>query len=96
MSWKKITLDGDDIRRGIDDKIQEAFITCLEDAGWPEGAIMYGNRDTATEGYFYFFTPAAAQAADHLLFVYDAVDCPEPPAANLSVLVKRTRGGVPG
>jgi hypothetical protein len=93
MPWKKIVLDRQDIRGGTDDRIKEAFVECIAEAGWPEDAVMYGDEDSAENGYCYFFPPAAVKAAEQFLKAYEATDCLAPDTAQLTVLVKRTSGG---
>jgi hypothetical protein len=93
MSWKKIVLDREQIREGIGDHIQEAFVYRVADAGWPEDAILYGSQNVGEGGQVYYFPPSAAKAAPELLSVYDAIDCPAPDLSQLKPLVVRTPGG---
>jgi hypothetical protein len=93
MPWKKIVLDGDDIRRGIGDRIQEAFVERIAEAGWPEDAIMYGNQNEWEGEQTYYFPPSAVKAAPELLSVYDAIDCLAPDLSQLKPVVFRTPGG---
>jgi hypothetical protein len=93
MSWKKVTLNADDIAAGVDNRLQEAFAARFIAVGAPHDAVMYGNLDTAAEGYHFFFSPAAVAIAGPLLDSYASVDCPEPAPGTFAVLVRNATTG---
>jgi hypothetical protein len=92
MSWKKVTLSGHDIGAGAEHRLQEDFATRLIAAGAPHDAVVYGNLDTAVEGFHFFFSPAAVVIAGPLLDSYSPVDCSEPVPGSFVVLVRNSTG----
>jgi hypothetical protein len=94
MSWRKVTLNSNDIAAGADNRLHEAFTARFIAVGAPHNALMYANLDTAAEGYHFFFSPAAVAIAGPLLNSYAPIDCPEPAPGTFAVLVRNaTTGG---
>src|SRR5688572_7794101 len=100
MQWMKVNLSQDDVASGKIMQIQEAFAAIFISAGGPPEAAMFGRSrvDAALLGDGFdadadgdngyqtlYFSPAAAQLAQKLIFQYGGILCDQPGRSALLV-----------
>lgn len=90
MPWKTVTFAGNNA--GAGDRLQAEFSALFVAAGAPGDAVMLGGLDIPARTFHYFFSPSAVRLASRLLDRYGAVDCPEPPKDEYSLLVANLTG----
>jgi hypothetical protein len=65
--------------------IQDEFEKIWMASGGPVDAALFGQRDISNKVTEFYFNPAAARIAPHLVASY-AHECPEPNIRNLALL----------
>jgi len=86
MSWKVVTLTGDDVAKLRHYTLQDEFEAVFTATGAPRTAAMFSNHEGHRK-YFYFFSPAAADIFSVGLAKWAAADGNIPSREDASLLV---------
>ena len=87
MSWRSITITGDDAHDAASTRLIRALEQCHHDAGKPDDAEVFHRRH-GDGSHTYYFSPAASRIASSLLEREQAVACSEPTGVDRLVRVR--------